>query len=56
MDDLAKSRSAFDTSADRRLILLDDASWKAFLSALDARPKSNPGLRKLLARKPAWER
>jgi uncharacterized protein (DUF1778 family) len=48
--------SAFDTLADRRVFLLDDASWKAFMAALDAPPKSNPRLRKLLARKPAWER
>ena len=48
--------SAFDTLADRRVLRLDDASWKAFMSALDAAPKSNPRLRKLLARKPAWER
>jgi uncharacterized protein (DUF1778 family) len=56
MDDLAESRSRFDTSADRRLIQLDDASWTAFMSALDAPPKGNPRLRKLLARKPVWER
>ena len=48
--------SAFDTLADRRVFQLDDASWKAFMSALDAPPRSNPRLRKLLARKPAWER
>ena len=48
--------SAFDTLADRRVLRLDDASWKAFMSALDAPPKNNPRLRKLLARKPAWER
>jgi len=48
--------SAFDTLADRRALRLDDASWKAFMSALDAPPKNNPRLRKLLARKPAWER
>ena len=48
--------SAFDTLADRLALRLDDASWKAFMSALDAPPKNNPRLRKLLARKPAWER
>lgn len=48
--------SAFDTLADRRVFQLGDADWKAFVAALDASPKSNPRLRKLLARKPAWER
>jgi uncharacterized protein (DUF1778 family) len=48
--------SAFDALADRRVFQLDDASWKAFMSALEAPPKSNPQLRKLLARKPVWER
>ena len=48
--------SAFDTLADRRLFQLDDANWKAFIAALDAPPRNNPALRKLLARKPAWER
>jgi uncharacterized protein (DUF1778 family) len=48
--------SAVDTLADRRVFQLDDARWKAFMAALDAPPKNNPRLRKLLARKPAWER
>lgn len=48
--------SAFDTLADRRVFQLDDAAWKAFATALDAPPKDNARLRKLLARKPAWER
>jgi uncharacterized protein (DUF1778 family) len=48
--------SAFDALADRRLFQLDDARWNAFMTALDTPPKSNPRLRKLLARKPAWER
>jgi uncharacterized protein (DUF1778 family) len=48
--------SAFNALVDRRVFQLDDARWKAFMSALDAPPKNNPRLRKLLARKPAWER
>jgi uncharacterized protein (DUF1778 family) len=48
--------SAIDTLADRRVFQLDDTRWKAFMAALDAPPKNNPRLRKLLARKPAWER
>jgi len=56
MVDRADSCSASDTSADCRVIQLDAASWKAFMSALNAPPTSDPRLRKLLARKPAWER
>jgi uncharacterized protein (DUF1778 family) len=47
--------SALDTLADRRVFQLDDTRWKAFLAALAMPPKNNPGLRKLLARKAAWE-
>jgi uncharacterized protein (DUF1778 family) len=56
MVDRGDSCSASDTSADCRVIQLDAASWKAFTSALNAPPTSDPRLRKLLARKPAWER
>jgi uncharacterized protein (DUF1778 family) len=48
--------AAFDTLADRRVFQLDEKRWKAFMSALAVPPKSNPKLRKLLARKPAWEK
>jgi uncharacterized protein (DUF1778 family) len=48
--------SAFDALADRRVFQLAEADWKAFTAALDAPPKNNPRLRKLLGRKPAWER
>jgi uncharacterized protein (DUF1778 family) len=48
--------AAFDTLADRRVFQLDQKRWDAFMSALVARPKNNPRLRKLLARKPAWEK
>ena len=47
--------AAMDTLADRRVFQLDDKRWKAFMAALAKPPKSNPRLRKLLARKPAWE-
>ncbi len=47
--------AAFDTLADRRVFQLDDKRWKSFMSALARPPKDNPGLRKLLAHKAAWE-
>jgi uncharacterized protein (DUF1778 family) len=47
--------AAFDTLADRRAFVLDDARWGAFMAALDAPPADNPRLRALLSRKPAWE-
>jgi uncharacterized protein (DUF1778 family) len=50
------SESVFGTQADRRIFQVDDEQWKAFMAALSRPPKANPGLRKLLARKPAWER
>jgi uncharacterized protein (DUF1778 family) len=48
--------AALDTLADRRVFQLDQKRWDAFMSALAAPPRSNPRLRKLLARKPAWEK
>lgn len=48
--------AAFDALADRRVFQLDDERWNAFMAALATPPKNNPRLRKLLARKPAWEK
>jgi uncharacterized protein (DUF1778 family) len=48
--------AAFETLADRRVFQLDETDWNAFMAALASPPKSNPRLRKLLARKPAWEK
>ena len=48
--------AAFDALADRRVFQLDEKRWKAFMKALDSPPRDNPELRKLLARKPVWER
>ncbi len=48
--------AAFDTLADRRTFVLDDARWQEFTTALDAPPLDNTRLRALLARKPGWER
>lgn len=48
--------AALDTLADQRVFQLDDNCWDEFMKALARPPKDNPGLRKLLAHKPAWER
>ena len=48
--------AALDALADRRVFQLDEKRWDAFMAALAAPPKTNPRLRKLLARKPAWEK
>lgn len=47
--------AAYDTLADRRVLMLDETQWAAFTAMLDAPPADNPRLRTLLARKPAWE-
>lgn len=47
--------AAFDTLADRRVFQLDDDRWDAFMTALARPPQDNPGFRRLLAHKPAWE-
>jgi uncharacterized protein (DUF1778 family) len=41
---------------DRRVFQLDTKRWNAFMQALSKPPNDNPRLRKLLARKPAWEK
>lgn len=48
-------QAAFDTLADRRVFVLDEAQWAAFEAALNAPPKDNPGMRDLLSRRPPWE-
>lgn len=48
--------AAYDTLADRRVFVLDDKQWDAFVKRLDAPPRPNARLRKLMSRKPAWER
>ena len=37
-----------DALADRRVFLLDEARWQAFLDALERPAKDRPGLRRLL--------
>jgi uncharacterized protein (DUF1778 family) len=41
--------AAAGTLADRRVFLLDEARWQAFLDALDRPPKDRPRLQRLLA-------
>jgi uncharacterized protein (DUF1778 family) len=48
--------AAFDTLADHRVFQLDQKRWNALMAALTSPPKDNPSLRKLLARKPVWEK
>jgi len=48
-------REAENALLDRSAIELDAARWERFVAALDAPPASNPRLRDLMARKPAWE-
>jgi uncharacterized protein (DUF1778 family) len=47
--------AALDTLADRRVFQLDEERWAQFMKELSAPPKSNPRLRKLLTRRPAWK-
>jgi uncharacterized protein (DUF1778 family) len=47
--------AALDAVEPRRVLQLDDKRWNAFMAALAAPPKTNPKLRKLLARKAIWE-
>jgi uncharacterized protein (DUF1778 family) len=48
--------AALDALADRKVFQLDKKRWDEFMTALSRPPKNNPRLRKLLARKPAWEK
>jgi uncharacterized protein (DUF1778 family) len=48
--------AAFDALADRRVFQLDDKRWDEFMAALAVPPRDNPRLRKLLTRKPMWEK
>jgi uncharacterized protein (DUF1778 family) len=48
--------AAFDTLADRRVFQLDEKRWAEFMRQLSVSPRDNPRLRKLLARRPAWNR
>ena len=47
---------ATDVLLDQRLFELEDDQWDAFVHALEDPPMPNTQLRKLLARKPPWEK
>ncbi len=54
---LSSARSAaMDALLDQSFFKLDAAQWDAFIAALDASPKDNPRLKRLLARKAPWEK
>jgi uncharacterized protein (DUF1778 family) len=44
------------SAAERQVFELDQKHWDAFTGALASPPKDNPKLRKLLARRPAWQK
>ena len=48
-------READAVLLDRRLFLLDAATYKRFTAALDKPPADNPRLRRLLASRAPWE-
>ena len=41
---------------DQVFFTLDEEKFAQFMAMLDAPPKPNPGLERLLARKPIWEK
>ncbi len=47
--------AAYDALANHRVFQLDERRWDEFMAALSEPPGENLRLRKLLARKPAWE-
>ena len=53
--DSALSKAA-EVMADRRLFLLDDEQWAAFMAALDAPPQPMPRLERLLKEPSALEK
>ena len=53
--DSALSKAA-EVMADRRLFVLDDAQWDAFMAALDAPPQPMPRLERLLREPSALEK
>lgn len=53
--DSALTRAA-EVMADRRLFLLDDEQWEAFMAALDAPPEPMPRLERLFQEPSALEK
>jgi uncharacterized protein (DUF1778 family) len=52
----AACREAESVLLDRRYFYLDDEQFRRFMAMLDAPPKCNPRLARLLARKAPWEK
>lgn len=48
--------AANSSLTDQRVFRLDGKRWDDFMVALGAPPQENPELRKLLARKPCWQK
>lgn len=48
--------AANDSLTEQRIFRLDGKRWSDLMAALDAPPQDNPELRKLLARRPAWQK
>ena len=51
----AARREAETVLLDRRLFLVDEAAYRKFVDLLDAPPRCNEKLRKLLATEAPWE-
>jgi len=51
----AARRQAENVLLDRQTFLLDEERYQAFVDALDAAPRENEALARLLKRKPLWE-
>ena len=49
-------REAEAVLLDRRVFVLDEATWKRFTALLDAPPRDLPRLRKLLSTPAPWEK
>jgi uncharacterized protein (DUF1778 family) len=52
----AACREAESVLLDRRYFYLDDEQFRRFMAMLDAPPKSNPRLARLLRTKAPWEK
>jgi uncharacterized protein (DUF1778 family) len=52
----ASRRAAEETLLDQTLLRVDRETYARFLELLDAAPRPNEGLRKLLLQKAPWER
>jgi uncharacterized protein (DUF1778 family) len=52
----AACREAESVLLDRRYFYLDDEQYRRFMAMLDAPPKSNPRLARLLRTKAPWEK